>query len=295
MANEHYKITPTAILCANARSQFTDMPYAKEIYEEMKKEGIDSDKILSRFIVKLAFLFPKVRDMVSLLEGRYYSTNEAMKQLGNHSVLELATGLSSRGLEQSPNVPIYIESDLPGIIENKKKIVESIRRNQSEKVLPNHRFLELNVLDQESLRKAGEIYKQAEPNLPLAIIHEGLFCYLSRDEQIQVRDNIANLLREYSPDGAWISIDFSSRKVKEDPIISWIKRRIRKQTERQFTYFDSDDEVFNFLDQGGLVGRIVKNNYLVDDLSCVSKLNLNPEKVRDLANRYRPYFIQLRK
>ena len=288
MADDHHKISPTALMVARIRGQYTDMLYAKDIADAIANDHSDAG-IASPFIRRLALLFPSVRARLSSLEGRYLAVNDALSRLGDCAVLEIAAGLSPRGLDYSARGTPYFETDLPGIISIKQDIVEGIRKKEC-RVPQNHILTPLNPLNTDELERVGELYWAIAGSKPLAVVHEGFFSYLTLDEQADMRDNMAWFLREYSPQGAWISPDFSYCS-KQSAIVNFFKDRIARKTGRKFNHFKSQDEVECFLAQSNLKGVQLPNDHIVGKLSCVKKAKLDPAKVKDFAEGYRAWYI----
>lgn len=295
MRDDHHRISPTAVLCAMGRAEYTDMPYAKEIYEKTPFiDKLRKSMILPNFIITpLLYYNPQVKNIISLLEGRYISTNKALEKFGRCSVLELAVGLSPRGLDIGNKFDVYIESDLAGIIKTKEKITRQIHENKELKI-DNHYFLPINPLNYDELSKAGEIYKNNSHDSPLVIIHEGLFMYFNEKEQTIMRDNVARLLKEYSPNGAWITPDITTKKLDEKTLKKIIRRIKRFTNSHSGRYFSDDDEIKSFLEEGGLKREYLIEEDLLHKLSCIKKLGLNKEEVNDLIQNYRISVITLK-
>ena len=127
---------------------------------------------------------------------------------------------------------------------------------------------------------------------PVAIIGEGVFEYLTPEEQGIARDNIAYFLKNYSPEGAWITPDFSyhvGNWSKGFKIMHWLSS---KQTGRVQTFFGSHDQVQGFLNDGGLNGELLPNDHLTNKLTCIEK-GLDPRRVPGLMAQYQAYIIRL--
>ena len=112
------KISSTAKLVAHIRS-FTDIPFTKEIAAASGAET-DFQTLTGKsaeFMTQSAFN----------LEARYKTTDQIIARYRITQVLEIAAGLSPRGLAmtEDPNV-VYVATDLPEILEQEKAIAESI-------------------------------------------------------------------------------------------------------------------------------------------------------------------------
>ena len=116
MLESYESVSPTAILTSYPRI-FTDIPYEKEIYEWLSKncsEEIQLNKLLA----------PEI-------EARYKLANKLMDKLNITQVLELAAGYSSRGLIYSQKGYKYVEMDLEGVSNNKKRIINELFEGSS--------------------------------------------------------------------------------------------------------------------------------------------------------------------
>lgn len=297
MKDDHYKISPTAVMCAEARAKYMDMAYAREIFAEVSENANGRIKsVIPSWMRPIIFKIPSIRAKVSGLEGRYNSNNEAIERLGNGvPILEIASGLSPRGLHIGSSHSVYLETDLEEMIQQKRAITEAVRRREGSSASPNHLFQMLNSLDYKQLESAGKTIRQIDGENPIAVVNEGLFMYLDDAEQKQVRDNIQRFLAEYSPDGAWITTDFSNRNMMgSNFVMRLIRKRIEKKTGRKFNSFPSDEEVADFLRLGGLKLEFLPNEHIARNLTCIGKMNLRMEDVLDNSINYRAAFITLR-
>lgn len=244
---EHSKISPTAKLVAYWR-QFSDVPYAKEVSEFIGAKQL-SEKILqsSTSLENMAWLAP-------MIEARYKSINSAIQKEGIKQIFELASGVALRGLTltSDPEV-VYVETDLKGISEEKKSLVDKIRALHSLAPRQNLHFETVNVLSLQEIEKASSHFK---PSQPIAIIHEGLMPYLSVPEKEILAKNIHTLLTRFG--GVWITPDFTHKKELEK---SWNRngemekmiQTVGSLTERNFkdAAFESDEDIHKFCDRMG--------------------------------------------
>jgi len=287
MGKDYKKIIPTALLCAKTRALYTDLAFSKEIYNELRKMGIDGWGTNSGLFMKCAFLFPSFRSKASILEGRYLSINDAIDRFGECSILELASGLSPRGKEYSERTgQNYVETDLEEMVLLKREIIKRLGKTSR----GFHKIIPANPLNLADLMHCGRTLRDTKP---IAVVNEGLLMYLTLDEKRKLRDNIAFFLKEYSRNGVWITSDFSSRPVFHKGIIGLLMRRIESLTSRSFFRFGSDEEAYEFLKEGGLDGEPVDNRAVFEKLSSLGKLGIEREEAIKLKDLYRAWQITL--
>ncbi|MCW6160087.1 MAG: class I SAM-dependent methyltransferase [Candidatus Micrarchaeales archaeon] len=204
---KYERISPTAWFTAEGRT-FSDIPYSREIFAAMEKMGAPSE-LLTTFDKPIRFC---------RFEARYKIINKYLHDSGNVQILELASGLSPRGLLMAENNASvnYVEVDLPAMLEQKKAVLALIKPS-----LPENLHLEEgNALKLEELRTATRHFDKKKS---IAVIHEGLLRYLSFEEKIEVGRNIATLLREFG--GVWITPDITlSSRVHGGQIVEQTKR-----------------------------------------------------------------------
>lgn len=191
-------ISPTAKLVAYFR-EFTDIPCAKDV-----ALLIDAKAVTETICPDAAMLDDLKKFVTPAIEARYKSMISAIKMTGIHQVLELASGLSFRGVVMTadPDI-IYVETDLPTLMREKMSIAECIPALQQARRRPNLFFEEVNALAMSDLNHA---LRHFDSKKPIAVVHEGLYMYLSRSEKETLANNIKEILRRF--DGVWITPDF---------------------------------------------------------------------------------------
>lgn len=298
MSADHYRISQTAILCADARALCTDMPFVKEVFEEVSEnsEGRMSGLMshwMRKVFLRVPFLKSKVAK-VSLLEGRYYANNEAIARFFDDDtpILEIAAGLSPRALHLS-GTRTYLETDLQDLIDQKARISGAVLKRLGRQASTTLNRLALNALDYDQLRAAAQSIRAVEPTKPFVVLHEGLTMYFDDGEQAQFRDNMRKLLKEENPNGAWITTDFSLRDSNKS-VLRHMMSKLEKNTGRSFNYFESDAEVSAFLKHGGLKVQFIANEHIARSLSCIRKIGLAEKDVLAHAHEYRAAIITLR-
>lgn len=199
--NEAYaKIMQTAWPVAYART-FSDIPYTKEVFQELLSlRGIERSELYDETQIRVS-LAPQ-------FEARHKLIDQLLKEADVHQILELASGLSTRGLIWTGNPAItYVETDLPDMVREKENIVTSLISKGTLPARPNLHFAEANALSFAELKLAIAAFKQE----PLAVIHEGLLRYLDFSEKQKVAENVHALLSEFG--GVWITSDISLAKI----------------------------------------------------------------------------------
>lgn len=268
MLRDYSTISPSARALLLMKG-VTDIPYAKEAAElMMRPEPYEPD-----YDNKDARLWARILHF----EARYFSINEMLEDIDVHNVLELSSGFSFRGLEMTSvkNHLHYIDTDLPGIIEAKKDIIEDLIddvRKHSKLEL-----LSLNVLDESQFLKVVKHFEKE----PIAIVNEGLLMYLEMEEKEKVCEIIHHILRKRG--GYWITGDIYFKK-------DLSKTLKRKDALGEFTEahridekkFDDEQTAKDFFDRMGFV--IDKVNAIdYKELSAYPYFveNLTPEQVEE--------------
>ena len=247
---DYEKISLTAQLAAYMR-QFSDIPFASEVAELMHSREVFEALLQGQQMTPEDLLW-----YAPIFEVRYKGVTEAIRRTGSRQVLELASGLSLRGLafSQDPRYT-YIESDLAGISAEKKAIIDRLRQKYGLADHANLHFPAVNALDRSQLQEA---VKRLDRDQPLVVVNEGLFPYLSQDEMRAVVGNLRELLAEFK--GSWITPDFSIKD--EVNQVSEQQRNFRRivaaATEHKMynNAFDSLEQLMAFLGEMGLSATV---------------------------------------
>ncbi len=263
MEIDYDKISLTAQLAAYMR-QFSDIPFAGDVAELLHSREVFEALLQGQQMTPEDLLW-----YAPIFEVRYKSVSEAIRRTGSRQVLELASGLTLRGLvfTQDPSYT-YLESDLTGISAEKEAIIANLRQKYGLADHANLHFPAVNALDRSQLQPAVQ---PLDRNQPLVVVSEGLFPYLSRDEMRLVVGNIRDLLAEFQ--GFWITTDFSIKD--EVNQVSDQQRKFRRivaaATERQMynNTFDSLEQLTAFLNEMGLRAEV---HHPVDEIGEIHSL-----------------------
>ncbi len=263
------QISITARLIAYMR-QFSDIPFAKDVAAELHARETFEELLHENNMRLEDFSW-----YAPIFELRYKSVSNALRRVGATQILELASGVSLRGLALTSNPAItYVETDLGELTNEKRNLIETLRRKYS---LPNHGNLELrvaNALDFDDLAEAARRFKADQTT---AVIHEGLFQYLSRDEIQTVANNIRKLLNRYP--GVWITPDFSFRQAEQDvsPQQQRFRSLITGKTGREMYEgaFDDEEDLNTFLKEAGFDSQVISAVEEMPELTSIAALGLS--------------------
>jgi O-methyltransferase involved in polyketide biosynthesis len=133
-------------------------------------------------------------------ESRYRSLDTLLADTGLIRVLELAAGLSFRGLElaRRDRRIYYLDTDLPAIAALKTEIIAQL---EPASLTGQLEVSSLDALDSVAFRTA---VARLTPG-PLAILNEGLLIYLDDAEKSRLAANVREALGRYG--GVWITAD----------------------------------------------------------------------------------------
>ncbi len=265
---DYEKISLTAQLAAYMR-QFSDIPFASDVAELLHSREVFEALLRGQQMTPDDLLW-----YAPIFEVRHKSVTEAIRRTGSRQVLELASGLTLRGLAFAQDTRYtYIESDLAGITAEKKAIIASLRQKYTLVDHGNLHFPAANALDRGQLQAAVE---RLDRDQPLVVVNEGLFPYLSPDEMRTVVGNIRELLAEFH--GTWITTDFS---VKEEVNqVSEQQRNFRRivaaATDRPMhnNAFDSLEQLTTFLREMGLSAAIYNAVDEAGEIVSLGRLHL---------------------
>jgi len=220
-------VSPTAKVVSHLRDRHDNLEFAQKLtcHDEADRILHDMGIVDPAVLGKLAVLF----------RTRYQSINAVLQRGGFRQVVEIASGISPRGLHWSREHPgtVYIESDLPALMRTKAK---AMRDAIAEDPTPQRGVLHccgVDALDLAGLRHALEY---TDPQARLAVVTEGLLLYFDDGEMQRFLENIRTLLTEH-PKTVWI-VDMVSRLdlrrlFDSDPVVADAVRRIFASTDRE--------------------------------------------------------------
>lgn len=216
------RVSVTALVPAFARGEYTQIPWAKEMLTVLRDRGATlSDSPWSH----------GTRGYASLFEARFRAVTRLVEEKGATQVLELAAGLSPRGMELAQRGLVYVEADLAESMTLKREIVTAILGSVPEGL----HLCGASVIDRTELLACCSPFVSERP---VAVTTEGLLRYLTFEEKTHLAANVHEILRRYG--GWWITPDIHLR--------SWAQRQSP-------TYRQSELQT---------LGRNLDSNYFAD-------------------------------
>ena len=169
--------------------------------------------------------------------------NRACRQQPGLQVLELACGLSARGIRTLRRYHreelTYIEADLPDVVQHKQDLLAEMEFSD-----PRHRLVPCNILrDQGPLSPEG-LLAGLDPERPVLVISEGLVNYFALETMKAFWHRLALALSRF-PEGAYIA-DVWPRLPRSRGLRArdWVIRGIEAVTRQEVPlHFDNDEAI----------------------------------------------------
>ena len=280
------KIGPTAFITALYRT-FSDIPYAQEIFDALEKLRIIKGE--SDIPIEL-----KKYERSPLIEARYKIDSKLILENNPHQILEIASGLSPRGLNMSSDRnTIYVEVDFLEVIKLKKDIVNSIKNNQQNDSKNNIFFEPGDALKENDLLKVSKHFNVKEN---IIVLNEGLLAYLTFKEKTILSKNIHNLLSVFG--GVWITPDIILPESKaSNTIQGTYNQNLQKLTGSPIdkNRFKNKEEAKIFFENIGFEVEIHNFSEVYDQLVSPNKLKIKSEDVNDLIGSSVAFVMKLKK
>jgi len=190
-ARDYSTISPSALSLLLMKSS-TSIAFAKQAATLLWNDSVPDE-------LAHALTAENERRRQRHFENRYRSLDRLLLQAGCSNVLEIASGLSFRGLELArTSSTYYVDTDLPELTALKAELVA---RLHPEPLLGTLRVQSLDALDAAAFQRTVS----SMPDGPLSIANEGLLVYLDRREKQRLAENVrASLVLR---GGFWLTAD----------------------------------------------------------------------------------------
>ncbi len=294
MMPNYERISPTAILVAAIRAKYTDLPYTRDIYAAVKRMvKTDSYGRLTSHIGRYGRFFPRSTSRIVFLEARYLSVNRVLKDVGGDwAIVEVASGLSPRGLEWSKDCRLYIETDLPDMLRIKRRVLDELLEQSGGFPDGQHKLYPLNAMNYAEWDGLGKEFFGGE-KMNIAVAHEGLASYLSQSEKDVLRDNIHKFLQTFASKGMWITPDFYTYgNMQKTWVLDIINSRIETRTGRKYHHFATDEQVKAYLQQGGFDVSCYSSSMIFSQLSCLKRLDLDKDRIFKIVSTFKTWLAR---
>ena len=277
-ANTFDKISPTSLMVAYAR-QFTDIPYCKELSELVNAEVFvkQLETAVERFHgQKLS----SPVETATLFEARYKGINKLIAEFSSTQIIELASGLLPRGMMMTESSNIFIESDLPAMINSKQQLVKQLIGNR-----PNLHFVPIDAVSQPTQFPLNADYLDSQK--PITVVCEGLLMYLTLAQKQQVFSNVRELLEIYG--GVWITHDLTtkenlSHRWKISPTWQKFEETVNKMTETSLTdtHFENFEHIQQFANEQGFQLQSYSLLDVFEQITCLQPLEIDADIAKSI-------------
>lgn len=270
-AEPHDQISPTAWRVAYCRT-FSDILFSQEIFEALLDvRGQTTSELFGEVEVNLLLALQ--------FEARHKVMTKLIAESGATQILELASGLTARGLTMTASADIrYVETDLPGIVDEKRKIIELLTERKIIQTRPNLKLDVANALDFASLQWAIRHFGKA----PIAVLTEGLLRYLDFAEKEVVAKNVRKLLEKSG--GVWITPDINMRRIFAEERGETAVDKIAVLTGRNIdkNRFQDAEEAQRFFEKLGFSVERHSLNEAADQLVSPARLNVSKRRAEEI-------------
>jgi O-methyltransferase involved in polyketide biosynthesis len=193
MSRDFSTISPSAKSLLMVKAQ-TSLPFARQAAELLC--GASAVEQAAREMASTPWGVGRTHHF----ERRARSIDAAIEGLGSTRILELAAGLSFRGLDMAArrDPVFYVDTDLPEMIAMKTDLV---RRLHPEPLRGTLLVKPLNALDADAFRACVDLL----PAGPIAVVQEGLLMYLDDAEKAALAGHVRAALLACG--GSWVTAD----------------------------------------------------------------------------------------
>ncbi len=180
------------------------------------------------------------RAFAPVFEARFRAVSQVVTEKGATQVLELAAGLSPRGMDLARKGILYVEADLAELMTRKREIVTAVLGAIPE----NLHLCAASALDRSQLLECCGPFATGRP---VAVTTEGLLRYLTFDEKALVALNVHEILQRYG--GWWITPDVHLRSLTQQQTTDY-REQERETLGRSLdaNYFEDLDHAHRFFE-----------------------------------------------
>ena len=220
-----------------------------------------------------ALVSEKDQALTPQFEARYKLLNRLIKETGIKQIVELAAGIAPRGIEMSQDPTItYIEYDLPGIVKQKKEIVDALVKRVI--ISPP---VNLHLVAGNAMEDLPHVSSILDTSKPLVVVHEGLMRYLNFKEKARVIENVKKLLKTFG--GVYITPDITLKIFIDDRVKNLVSNMVGMDIDANA--FENVDAAEKFFGDLGLSVEKHPFTEIREELVSPERLNLSEEQVNN--------------
>jgi O-methyltransferase involved in polyketide biosynthesis len=190
------RVSVTALIPAFARGEYTTIQWAREMLEVLRAQGAMLPEGPWREYGAFASIF----------DARFRAVSRLVEEKAATQVLELAAGLSPRGIELASRGIVYVEADLAESVAVKREVLTALLGS----IPKNLHLCAASAIDRAQLLACCAPFVAGRA---VAVTTEGLLRYLTFDEKALVAANVHEILRRYG--GWWITPDIHLRSLAQ--------------------------------------------------------------------------------
>ena len=222
---------------------------------------------------------------IAHFEARYLSIDQLLSGLPVKNILEVSSGFSFRGLDAIQQKDVYyIDTDLPGIIEEKRKLVNALQ-GEHHNAIGKLEILPLNALDETTFMETANHFPAGE----IAIVNEGLLMYLNIEEKEKLCSIIHKVLKQRG--GYWITADIYIKMPRFNTVIKMDDdlEKFLEQHNIEENKFDSMEAAEAFFNKCGfLVDKEAEIDYTKLAAMPFVMQKLTQEQMQEMSKVGRP-------
>ncbi len=186
------RVSVTALIPAFARAEYTAIPWAREMAAVLRQRGAALPE----------GPWSEYGAFASIFDARFRAVSRLVEEKAAAQVLELAAGLSPRGVDLASRGIVYVEADLAESTALKREVLTAMLGS----IPKNLHLCAASALHREQLLACCAPFREGKP---VAVTTEGLLRYLTFEEKARVAANVLEILRRYG--GWWITPDIHLR------------------------------------------------------------------------------------
>lgn len=268
------RVSVTALIPAFGRGEYSDIPWANEMVVFLRGRGLTPEGG--------PWSETAARSYAAFFEARFKCVNNILEERGATQVLELAAGLSPRGMDFAQRSGIvYVEADLAESSEFKREVVREVCGG----VPANLHLCAASVIDSAEFRECCAVFSEDA----VGVATEGLLRYLTFDEKRILCANVRELLEDHG--GFWVTTDIHLRQWARGHRRVASRQRETEQLGRDLdpNYFDDVDHARTFFEECGF--KVESRPLLEGIRERVASLAMAPEDLLAELNDRRTFVM----